>query len=203
MQQLSVSHFVVLKKYEHYMNRNMFFNILSDERKEEMKKKKLFLMFQFQVIVAGCMFVLLCLFLFGIWQSIAYQTRSFQVMIDRIKQSQLQYRELQTYEENFSQINKKLLLAEGVLRNEQNLSGVIAMFGALVPEKVRIEGITVRNRKFFVRGVSDSRDTLSIFQDILKNDDCFSDLSIPLESWVQKESPSFEIEINLSDTCQK
>jgi len=181
----------------------MFFNILSDERKEEMKKKKLFLMFQFQVIVAGCMFVLLCLFLFGIWQSIAYQTRSFQVMIDRIKQSQLQYRELQTYEENFSQINKKLLLAEGVLRNEQNLSGVIAMFGALVPEKVRIEGITVRNRKFFVRGVSDSRDTLSIFQDILKNDDCFSDLSIPLESWVQKESPSFEIEINLSDTCQK
>jgi hypothetical protein len=180
----------------------IYLNLLPQERKNEMARKK-----RFGMIVRDEILFLLPLLVFILILADTYYVMNLQrnsaAVEFTLQQSQGQYQELSMFDRKFREANgtvaSLLKFQTGHLhwmRFLENLSGA-------APDGISISDLSSKNFQIFLIGKAKTRDNLLKFKENIQNSDCFHDVNVPLSDLVVKENADFQIDFYVSEDCLK
>ena len=177
-------------------------NLLSEAKKNEVRKKKRYrlIVWQESVVVALALFYVGVLF--GISSMLDLQVKSQEGVVATNGKEQI-FQEISDIERKFEDTNKKVAETMKFQQEHMAWSGLFAALDATVPEGVLLEKMSTVNRKVSLSGKSDTRETLLKFQDKLNGSDCFENAKVPLADLFAQENIDFLMDVDMKQTCLK
>ena len=180
----------------------IYLNLLPEEKKEEVAKKRGFLKvirneFLFSVSIVSFFSIL---FVMNICLRIKAQSIDDVFNLDN---SQKEYKELESYEQQFKDINSKIMNISRIESSHLNWVNVFYKISNVVPDDVYISDLATADYGISMAGKAKTRDNFLKFQENIKNENCFSDVEVPLSSLVSKENVEFQINFKVKDDCLK
>lgn len=180
----------------------IYLDLLPEERKEEIKRKKLF----FQVIRQEMLFTIPVLFFVFILVLVNLLLKTKIEGLDSVfsrGSTQREYVEIKKYEDKFNEINAKTSNILKIQNNHLNWLGFFYKLDKIVPENIYLSDLSTNNYQISLIGRAKTRDDFLKFQDKIKTEDCFSDVNVPLSNLVSKENVDFQIDFKIKDNCLK
>jgi Tfp pilus assembly protein PilN len=177
-------------------------NLLSEERKKEIKNKKKLL----SVTDQGLLFLLPVICLILVLLLIDFNLKINSQSQDnalKMEQNQENYKKLKGYEDNFSNVNLETSIILNIQKDHLYWSKVFGNLSAAVPDNVYITQIANQDYQISLAGKAKTRDDFLNFQNNLENSSCFSDVNAPLSDLVSKQDVDFQIDFNVKTDCLK
>lgn len=180
----------------------IYLDLLPEDRKVELKKKKLFRAVIFQEVKLLVPVVFFATVLAVINFNLKTQ---FEIAMSSRSQndSQEQYQEMKIYEEKFREINQKVTTFSNFQGKHLHWSKFFLEFTRLVPQNVYLNSLTTKDYQISLSGKAKNRDDLLAFQEKLKSSQCFSGVEVPLSNLVSKQDVVFQIDLNVKPECLK
>jgi Tfp pilus assembly protein PilN len=113
------------------------------------------------------------------------------------------YDKLKEYDENFSQINKKLSNVVAVEKSQLYWSRLFSKLNNFIFPGIKISSLSTSDYLVTLQGISDTRDNLILFKDKLSSEECFSEVGLPLDDLVDKNNVVFKIDFFVDKNCLK
>lgn len=181
---------------------NIYLNLLSEEKKIEIKKRMIF-----QTILGqGFRFCFIMLLLISILLSVKMITKINLSSIDKSNSlitSNSVYQELNKYEGDFKQMNSKITLVSEMKKNKIYWSLLIEELSRIIPQNVFLTDLATKAYNVSIIGKAGNRDELVEFQDNLKKSSCFSEVTYPLSNYTSREDLEFTIDFKVKEECVK
>jgi Tfp pilus assembly protein PilN len=180
----------------------IYIDLLPRERKQEMKKSKIFRtiirqeirllipLFFFMVVLAAINFNL------GIQAEAIEKASSFS-------QNQKEYQDLKLFEDSFKEVNAKTSFASNLQQGHIYWSNIFQELENVIPEGVYLTDVSNRDYQLVIAGKAKTRDNLLEFQDNIKNSECFMNINMPLSNLVNKEDIVFQMDFAIKKECFK
>jgi len=180
----------------------IYLDLLPEEKKEEMKKKKQFLKvvrneFLFSIPILA-FFLILLIINFSL--DMKAKESGASVISDS---SQKEYKELEGYEENFNQINAKVSEVFKIQNSHLDWLMVFYKISNKIPDNVYISDLVTVDYQISLAGKAKAREDFLKMQDDIKSDSCFLNVDAPLSSLVSKEDVEFQINFEVKKDCLK
>lgn len=180
----------------------IYLNLLPEEKKEEIKRKKIFLKVIRNELIFSIPIVAFFLILFTINFSLEIRMRGMEEGFSA-GNSQAESKELESYEEKFSEINSKITAISGIQKNHLNWLGVFHKINDTLEDGIYLSDLATDDWKISLVGKAKTRDNFLKFQENIKGQGCFSDVEAPLSSLVSKENVGFQINFKVKEECLK
>ncbi len=180
----------------------IYLDLLPEERKKEMEKNKIFLSLIYNEIV----FTIPILVFIGILVAINFILVIKAEGVEKISTmggSQKEYQELQEFENKFSEVNSRTMEVLKVQNKHINWLNVFVRINGAVPENVFISDLASADYQISLAGKAKTREDFLKFQENLKSEACFSNVSAPLSSLVSKKNVQFQINFEVKEDCLK
>lgn len=181
---------------------NIYLNLLSEEKKIEIKKRMIF-----QTILGqGFRFCFIMLLLISILLSVKMITKINLSSIDKSNSliaSNSVYQELNKYEGDFKQMNSKIILVSEMKKNKLYWSLLIEELSRIIPPNVFLTDLTTKAYEVSIIGKAENREKLVEFQDNLKKSSCLGEVTYPLSNYTSKEDLEFSIDFKVKEECVK
>jgi Tfp pilus assembly protein PilN len=180
----------------------IYLDLLPEEKKKEIRKRKLFLKIIREEILFSVPIFAFFAILATINFSLAIKSQATENSFNS-GNSQKEYQELKSYEKKFSDINSKLPNIYKIQKSHLNWLGVFYKISDVTPKNVYISDLTTSDYKISLAGKAKTREDFLAFQANVKSNDCFSDVNVPLSSLVSKENVEFQIDFSVKVDCLK
>lgn len=178
----------------------IYLNILPEEKKAEIKRKKrlkmiikheiiLFLVFGLFISMLIFNNIILSIELKGIDRAIAFE------------KEQQGYKDLLEYENKFNDFNKKLSTISNIYDKHLHWTNIFLALSETHERGITITDISTNNYIVSLRGKAKTRDEFLSFQDRMNNNSCFEKVNVPLSNLVQKEHVDFQMDFSIQDEC--
>jgi Tfp pilus assembly protein PilN len=180
----------------------IYLDLLPKERKQELKRKKIF-----RKILRQEILFLVPLFVFIIILSNIYYLLSLQhstsIAAQSQEQSQDKYQELKTYEEKFKQVNESTASLLKIQAGHLNWNNIFKKLDEATPEGIVITNFSTREYLIMLAGKAKDRNTLLSYKDKLESTECFTAVNVPLSNLVVKDDVDFQIDFSVNQDCLK
>lgn len=180
----------------------IYLDLLPDEKKEEIKRKKTFL----RVVQSELLFSIPIVAFFVILATINLSLKEKSKEIDqtyRADNSQQEYRELESYENSFGEINIKTNDLFNLQKGHNNWVDIFYKLNGSIPENVYLSDLVTVDYDIFIAGKAKNREDFLKFQEKIKSEACFSDFKVPLSNLISKENVAFQVDFKVRKECLK
>ena len=178
----------------------IYLDLLPEARKKMLRRKK-----KFRIILEQEFLLLFPLLVFIVILANIFLLLNFKK--DSIAQGQLQqgvqgqYQELDGYENDIKDMNKKVDEVSKI--NDAHLvwSRAITRLEKDVPQGIVINDLSTKDYKILLVGKSATRESLINFKENIQSDDCFQEPNVPLSNLVTKENIEFQMDFSVKEAC--
>ena len=180
----------------------IYLNLLPEEKKRKVKRRKIFWL----IIRQETLFLFAVVFLIAFLLSTNFILKIQSDGVDSAntpEQSQQSYNDIKTYEDKFKETNEKTAAFLKIAKSHLYWSGVLDRLSNVAPDGVSISSLVTKNYQISLAGRAKNRDDLLKFQENIGKDDCFSDINAPLSNFVTKENVDFQIDFKVKQDCLK
>lgn len=125
---------------------------------------------------------------------------SAQAEADRAK-SQVELRELESYEAKFREANRLSAQANAFDREHIYWTELMARLDRIVPQNIMITNLTTKNYQIFIAGLAKNRDDFLELEKRLKEDSCFTDFQAPVNNLFSEKNVIFQIDFSIKSEC--
>lgn len=180
----------------------IYLDLLPEERKEEIRKNKIFFKIIGQEamltipIAAFIIILLITNFCLGIRISGLEENGD-------TKDSNNEYKILKVYEEKFKEINSQVAEMSSIQRNHLNWTVVFHKLEEAISDNVYLSDFTTDNYKISLAGRAKTRSDFLSFQEKIKSENCFANVNVPLSSLVSRENLDFQMDFEVREECLK
>lgn len=176
----------------------IYLDLLPRERKQELKRKKIFRLILRQEFLFLLPVAALVVVLFNILYLL-----SFELSTPIRTEEQKKYQELDNYEERFRQVNETTAELLKIQAGHLAWSNVFEKMDTVTPDGVVISNLNTKDYAVFLVGKARSRDILLEFKSNLESTECFWEVNVPLSNLVSKEDVDFQIDFSVNEDCLK
>lgn len=181
---------------------NIYLNLLPEERKEKLKRKKLFwLVIRHELLLcfAGLVFlaILLCTNII-----LDLQKKSLDSAY-AMEVSRKEYQEIERYEKIFEDENIKINKFFLLQKNHFDWLNVLEELANVISEDVKLSDIFSEDINMSIAGKANTRESLLELKNKIENSECFFEVEIPLSDIVAKNNIDFEAEFKIEEKCIK
>lgn len=180
----------------------IYLDLLPQERKDEMKRKKLFastirreLVFLFPIVVFMVILTNIYLLL-GIQEENLKNTGSGQ-------QSQGEYKQLHVYEDTFKNANELAIFLSRAGNSHLYWSRLLNKVSALAGDNIYLTEFSTKDFKVLLSGKAKSRDDLIKFKDAVTSSGCADNVNLPLSNLVSPTNVDFQMDFTVKPECIK
>lgn len=180
-------------------------NLLPEGKKESIQRRllsrfllwQLFLLFLLQVFYLT---IVICTYLV-----LDFQLQSLKALEkDATIASQGEVDRLNTYEQKFDDMNKRVSVIGAIDRSHIYFSKVFTLIDPLLPTGVTVANLTTKEYTISLYGRAGTREQLLQLDENLKNGGrCFENVTIPLQNLFSQEDIDFQVDFTLTPECLK
>lgn len=113
------------------------------------------------------------------------------------------YERISELDSSFEKMNEQIYFDELIQSDQLYWSNMLKELGESLPRGIRAVKMANKDYKFLLAGTADTRDTLVSMKESLSQNDCFSEVNLPLSSLVSRENIDFQVEFNIKESCIK
>ena len=180
----------------------IYLDLLPQQRKQEIKRKKLFRKILKGEILFLFPFIVLIVILLNIYYILTLQ-KNITVTAYSAQQSQDKYQQLGIYEEKFRQVNTLIKTMGKIQTGHLYWYRFFQQLNEVIPEGIYITDLSTKDYTIFLVGKAKTRDDLLNFKNSLEASACFKNINIPLSNLVVKNDVDFQIDISIVEDCLK
>ena len=114
-----------------------------------------------------------------------------------------QYEKIQKLEDEFVQANAKVSEIASLKKDQMYWSNLPVKLSDNVTEGITIEEVANKDYNVFLVGKADDRDNLIKFKEKISQEQCFSDVNLPLSNLVSKNNVDFQMDFKIKEDCLK
>lgn len=180
----------------------IFLNLLPEEKKLEIRRSKKLKL----IIWQGFISFFIVVFFIGMLAStnlILNVELGGMEAAANLEKSQDKYKEIESHEGEFSQVNSKIKLLSKLDKNHLHWTNVLRALDGLAADEITLSELTTENLQITLIGEAKTRDDLLRFKEDIEKADCFSGVKVPLSDLVQKEDVEFQIDLMVEEKCIK
>ena len=181
---------------------DVYIDLLPENKKEEIKKKKIFRLIIHQEIRLFIPLAIFVAVLLAINFNLGIQLNNLEKFY-ALEQAQKKYQELKTYENKFRETNSQTLLFSSLQSNHLRWSSVLKKISEAVPEGVYFKKVTTKDYSISIAGTARTRENFLDFEEKIKSADCFLEVNTPLSNLTSKENVDFQIDFKVKRDCLK
>lgn len=176
---------------------NVYLNLLPEEKREEIKKRRLFRFILGQEFRLAFVIVIVAITLFSISMILDISINSNNG--DNLPEGSL--KELKAYEDQFKEVNSKISLISGIRKSKIEWSRLLERFQKIMPTDVEISSLSTTGYAVAIVGKARLREGFLELENKLKSSDCFTGISYPPSNIVNKENINFLINFEVKEGC--
>ena len=180
----------------------IYLDLLPEQRKQEIKRKKLFR----KILRGEVLFLLPLLVFIFILLSTYYMLvlqKNLAATTYSTQQSQNKYQQLGIYEEKFKQVNILIQTIKKTQAGHLYWQNFFQQLSSVTPNSIYISDLSTKDYTVFLIGKAKTRDDLLDFKSNLEANPCFKDVNVPLSNLVVKNDVDFQIDISINKDCLK
>lgn len=178
------------------------FNILPPEKKEALRKKRLYRSVIRQEIFVFATLLFVGVLLGGVWGQLHYQYNQLRLADEKAhSERKEQEAAIALYERTFSDASKMLTIADTLLSEQKRRAWIFLLVNDILPKDINVDQIDVQDDVLTLEGVADSRESLLSVEQVFQGQACFSDASIPLSQLAEKEDITFKLTATIQADC--
>jgi Tfp pilus assembly protein PilN len=181
---------------------NICLNLLPDERKKELKRKKLFWIIIRQELLASFALVVFFAILLCTNLILELQKNSLE-KVYALEFSREEYQEIGKYEKIFEDENEKIKELNSLQKGHFDWANVLQELAMCVSDDIKLSEIISKDVNVSISGKARNRESLIGLKNKIENSDCFSEAEIPLSDIVAKDNIDFEAEFKIEEKCIK
>jgi hypothetical protein len=180
-------------------------NLLPEEKKDLVQSRLRSRFLLWQLFLLFLLEVFYFLALVSMYLILNFQLGSLQTLTENADfSSQGEEKRLNTYEEKFQEMNKKVDLVGSVDRSHVYFSQVFRLLDALTPNGIVVDHLSTKDYTVSLFGRADKREDLLLFDERLKGaPECVTDVNIPLSNLFSQEKIDFQVDFTITPTCLK
>jgi Tfp pilus assembly protein PilN len=175
-------------------------NLLPESKKEETEKKKRLKIILRQGFLLFSIIVFLAVILANMYLVLQIQLKSIEDLSSQ-EQDLTSMVELKKYENKFKDTNSRISLLGQIEKSKVYWSHLFTILSQTAPDNITISNLATRDFSVMLSGKAQSRDDLIKFKDNLSNDNCLTDVNVPLSNLVVKENVDFQIDLKIKKEC--
>lgn len=180
----------------------IYLDLLPKQRKDELKREKLFHKILRQELLFLFPIILLIIILCNIFYLLLFQ-RDALVSSGSQASQQGQYQEVGLYEDKFKQVNENATKLLKIQAGHLHWTPIFIKLSASTPDGITITDLSTKDFTIFLVGKARNREVLLSFKDSLEKDGCFSAINVPLSNLVLKDDIDFQIDLKINKDCLK
>ena len=180
----------------------IYLDLLPQQRKNELKRKKMFGVIFYEEFIFIIPIVVLIVILLSIYYVLTIE-RNISAIAHSSVQSQDEYQQLSTYEEKFKQINGVTQKLTKIQASHLHWENFFQQFSEVTPDGISMSSLATKDFKVFLAGKAKTRENLLQFKSKLESSQCFSDVNVPLSNLVVRDDVDFQIDFAITEDCLK
>jgi Tfp pilus assembly protein PilN len=180
----------------------IYLDLLPQQRKQEIKRKKLFLKILREEALFLLPIVVFVVILLNVYYLLTVQ-KDNTIAIYSAQQSQNKYQQLGTYEEKFKQVNLFVQTLKKIQAGHLHWQELFQQLSDTIPGGIYISDLSTKNYNVFLVGKAQSRDDLLDLKSKLEANPCFQNVNVPLSNLVVKNDVDFQIDLSIKEDCLK
>jgi Tfp pilus assembly protein PilN len=180
----------------------IYLDLLPQQRKQEIKRRRLFRKILREEALFLLPFIVLIFILFSIYYILTIQ-KEITITAYSAQQSQEKYQQLETYEEKFKQTNVLMQAMKKIQLGHLHWQQFFQQLSEIVPDNIYISDLSTKDFTVFIIGKAKTRDDLLNLKNKLESAPCFKNINVPLSNLVVKNNVDFQIDISINENCLK
>lgn len=118
-------------------------------------------------------------------------------------QDKEKYERMNFLDSESKKMNSQVVLDKSIQKDQLYWTRLFEKLSSAIPEEVSISKMANKNYKIYLAGVSKTREDLLKMKEGFSQEECFTDVNLPLSNLVSKEDVAFQIELNIKEECVK
>ena len=127
----------------------------------------------------------------------------FAINLGADTKSSGQYKEIENYDAKIRDMTAKISGIEKIQKGQIFWSRVFEKINEKFSDGLTLDGLTTKNYNIFLTGKAKTRDELILFKTKLEEDECFSDVNLPLSNLVTSDDIDFKLDFKVLTSCIK
>lgn len=177
-------------------------NVLPPGKKELIRRDRWFLLLSVQCLQLAMLSMLVAVMAYGIHWMLAEQSWNIESGLEN-STGNLIAAQIAAYQTEAVDMNRTVGETEKMERSHLYWSELFLRLEQLLPEGVFLRSVGTKDYRVSLSGQASDRDTLLLFRDRLSEQDCFSDIQMPLSNLFVQERVDFQMDFTVKETCIK
>ena len=175
-------------------------NLLPEKRLKRTRQKEIARFVIWQEVMIICITLLFFSAISGVALTVQAKLTDVENRL-KIKDTQTEYQEIKQYEKVFKEIAKQNNFIYKIQQNDFKWSSVFKNINSSIGKDVVVKSIKNEENIITLTGIADSRDDLIWTKMLFEENDCFTDVNVPLNDMVLKKDIKFEISFKANKQC--
>lgn len=177
-------------------------NILPDDKKQAYRNARRFHLAVKQGILLTTLLMFYAGILAGMYYMLSLQLNALQA-VDSSETQQAVFQEIDSNNKTIQDANERVAKVAKFQTEHTVWSGVLLKLTEIIPETITVNMISTKDLVISISGKSETRESLLMFQDKLKQADCFQNPQLPLSDLFSQTDVDFQMDIEVKQTCLK
>jgi Tfp pilus assembly protein PilN len=117
--------------------------------------------------------------------------------------TQVEAKELGSYEEKFREVNRIAEQANRFDRGHLRWTELFLRLDGLVPDNIAFTSLSTKDYQVFVSGRASSRNDFLELEKRLKGNECFTDYKAPVSNLFSEKDVDFQVDFSVKEECIK
>jgi Tfp pilus assembly protein PilN len=180
----------------------IYIDLLPEERKNEIKRKKLLRLIVKQEVLFLFPLLVLIVIMLDIYWVLGIQ-RNSMIETGSLEQNQGKYKELSEYEDKFKEINTTTAILNKLQQSHLSWSNLIEVITKATPDGVYLTDFANKDYQIFLTGKAKNRESLIAYKEALIASGCADNVNVPLSNLVNKTDVDFQLDFMVKQECIK
>lgn len=175
-------------------------NLIPPYRKEKIAQAKRLRLVLWTEVAVTVILILFSFFLLGLGKFLEMNLKAVSGFQNSSSEKG-QYEKINTMDKEFEIINSQTGDILAIKKDQFYWSRMLIGISESIISGVSINELASKNYSVFLSGRADSRDNLIKFKEKLENNQCFTDIKLPLSNLVSKENIDFQLDLKMKKDC--
>jgi Tfp pilus assembly protein PilN len=168
-------------------------NLLPSEKKEALTSRFRYRFFLWQTALVFCLELYYVAVLGGIYFISNYNVSIAREALVAFDQYNVEARKLVSFQDKFKETNTLIDTIARYERLHLHWNELLFLLNRLTPEGVVITGLTTKEYTVSIAGEAATRELFLVFEKALKEDECVSDVRVPISNLFTQKEVDFQI----------
>ena len=191
-----------IEKKETFKGVNITLNLIPPEKKEEITKNKRFKSAVKVEIILTIIFIVFLAALFSFKYILNLNLSSLSSAYQKEGDSP-QFVKIKDFDEKFGKLNSQVGEVLSAKRDQLYWTDLFVKLNGVIFPGIKIDSFSTQDYLATLKGTAESRSDLILFKEKLENEQCFSNINLPISDLVNKDNVSFQIDFIINSDCLK